>query len=244
MHDVVAPLLERLGVPAIFFLIADCTDNRAMAISNQVALLASVAERANHSAQRAITAVLDKSHIPGTHLPHRILNLRHRHKREISEIANLLEVSIADYLRHRAPYLSSVQARDLASRGFHIGAHSVDHPYYQELSLSEQLRQTTESLRWVRAGIDSRCRFFAFPHSDADVSAAFYRELSAAERQLTLCFGTAGMVRDSVPFSFQRFSMEKDGIRAQRVLAQEYTRKLGRLLSGRNEVERIGASLY
>lgn len=237
LHGVVAPMLEAKGVPAVFFLITSCLDNREMAVSNQAAVLASSLARASMSVRRMVEGLLDEAQVRRAPLESRLLQLGQEHGSVVGRIAAILDVDIREYLSKHRPYLSSDQARSLARRGFAIGAHSIDHPRYRTIPLEEQLRQTRESLRTIRAEVDPASASFAFPHSDAGVALDFYRALSQ-EHPVTLCFGTSDMRRDPVAFSFQRFSMEMGGLPARALLAEQYARKLARMISGRDVVRR------
>jgi peptidoglycan/xylan/chitin deacetylase (PgdA/CDA1 family) len=237
MYDVVAPTLLRLGVPATFFLTWNCLDNRTMAASNEAALLAHTVEHATSEARRHIVGLLDGPEAIGVDLRIRLLRLRHKDRAIIRRIAMALEVDTSDYLAKQKPYLSLEAAAALARWGFSIGSHSMDHPEYSCLTAAEQLRQTRDSVLKIREKIDPECVSFAFPYSDTGVTLDFYREL-AHSGVVALCFGTGGMRTDPLPFSFQRFSMEKEGLTAKEVLSQEYVRKLARKSTGRNLVQR------
>lgn len=240
MHKVAAPILERMGVPAVFFLITGFMDNQDMGAANKAALLAAVADRVSEHVRRAADTMLTEAGLPRAELGKRLLLLRDQHCALIDRLASLMEVSIADYLAKHQPYLSREQARDLVRRGFAIGAHSVDHPYYPALPLDAQLWQTRESLRILRQDVDPACASFAFPYTDRGVALDFYQAVRE-EGLVSLCFGTAGMQTDPVSFSFQRFSMEKEGLTARQVLSQEYTRKVARVITGANTVRRAAS---
>jgi len=111
-----------------------------------------------------------------------------------------------EFLEKDKPYLTTVQIKELNSKGFTFGAHSVDHPYYNTISLDEQLRQTRESLDYVASIINQKLRLFAFPFTDYQVSQQFFLEI---ETDVDLCFGTAGLKNDAIPFNIQRIAGEK-----------------------------------
>jgi hypothetical protein len=56
-----------------------------------------------------------------------------------------------------------VKIKRLISEGFTVGAYSIDHRFYAELSIEEQLRQTKESVNVVTQAFELNYRTFAFP---------------------------------------------------------------------------------
>ena len=120
--------------------------------------------------------------------------------------------------------------------GFAIGAHSIDHPIYSALSLEDQLRQTRESLRFIRENFNVGYGAFAFPHHDHNVSRDFFITLHN-EGIMDVSFGTGGMMGDSAPFNFQRFGLGR-GMSAKRLIAFHYAKRLYANLRGTEKVPR------
>jgi peptidoglycan/xylan/chitin deacetylase (PgdA/CDA1 family) len=155
--------------------------------------------------------------------------LFYRHHASLA-IENL---QVDDFLNKEQPYLSTEQIKALSAQGFTIGAHSVDHPYYYEIPLDEQLRQTRESLEFVSSIINQKLRLFAFPFTDFKISKRFFEEI---EPDVDLSFGTAGLKNDEISFNYQRIGGEKDKIES--VLKKEYLKYFGRLFLGKNTIYR------
>ena len=121
--------------------------------------------------------------------------------------------------------------------GHAVGAHSIDHPRYADLSLGEQLHQTRTSVRFVkeRFGIDYGA--FSFPHSDAHVSKEFFREIFV-DGELDVCFGNQGLLDDDVHRNIQRSSMEEAGKPAEAILGRGYVRRLFKSTTGHLVIRR------
>jgi len=156
--------------------------------------------------------------------------LFYRHKDSLE----LEGVPIDDFLNKEKPYLTTEQIKDLSKWGFTIGAHSVDHPYYYKIPFDEQLRQTRESLDFVSSIVTQKLRLFAFPFTDYIVSKQFFKEI---ELDVDLCFGTAGLKNDEMPFNIQRIDGEKDKIKSLEVLLKkEYLKYLVKFFLKRDTI--------
>lgn len=230
MYDVVAPILKAKGIPATFFLATGFIDNLGMAHHNQISVLIEhLIRHPENSPLKEIETLLDQKSIPEADIFARLLAIRYRDKQLVGEIATICGCDLAGYLSAARPYLTLEQIRSLLAQGFTIGAHSVDHPFYSELSLADQLFQTEESLRFVTGRFQINYRAFAFPHSDSGVSPQFFERLQS-EDKLDVSFGTAGMVRHSCARNLERFTMEKTRLPARCVLARHYPRGIYRNL--------------
>src|SRR5262245_56748590 len=180
IYEVIAPILLEKGVPATFFLTTACVDNRTMAHHNKISLLLDHLEQmADRIPEREILAMLHAHGAAATTVRQGLLSISYRKSYIIDELGESLGSDFENYLSNRRPYLTSEQVSELIRMGFSIGAHSVDHPLYAELSLEEQLDQTRRSMRFVRERFGLGYGAFAFPHGDRDVSARFFDQLSS-----------------------------------------------------------------
>jgi hypothetical protein len=109
--------------------------------------------------------------------------INYREKGHLEELAKMLKIDFKSYLLENTPYLSSEEIRFIIDEGFFIGAHSIDHPRYAELSLDEQVHQTVESLRFVTERFNLTYRLFAFPYEDIMLTKEFYSKIRRQPRQ-------------------------------------------------------------
>lgn len=222
IHDLIAPILRAKGVPAVFFLTSATLDNHSLCAHQKIALIVDRISRGVSTAARAELA----RRLPGhpANPAAAVLALGHGDGALLDQLAQVCEVDFARFLAEQKPYLTKPQALALLRDGFEIGAHSIDHPRYSDLSMAEQLRQTTESMDFLHAELGLRRRVFAFPHSDSGVPTQFFTQLSARSA-IEATFGTSAPWHDSLPRNFQRFSMEKDGVSAAASLAGQAIRR-------------------
>lgn len=239
MHDIVSPILLRKEIPATFFINSSFTDNKELCFQHKACLI--VAHLSQHgiskSTQKQIEDLLmlgdkiEKDLIPA------ILLIKYARMNVIDEIANVLEIDFRSYLNKIEPYLTQAQVQKLLADGFTIGAHSIDHPLYADLSLEDQIHQTLESVKYVRNTFHLDYGAFAFPHSDLGVSKTYFDEIKKSGL-VDLSFGTAGLIEDCVQYSIQRFSLEKPLLPAKNIFAMQAAKRLWRILKHTNKINR------
>jgi len=226
MHDIVAPILKAKGVPAVFFLTSSTLDNQQLCHHQKIALLLHERDRAGGRFPEA--EVLRRLHAKGIAGDDVVLALKSipwRHRAVLDDLGPLCGVDYAAYVREEQPFLSTPQIHSLLVDGMAIGAHSIDHPRYADIPFTEQVRQTHESMAALTRRFTLPQRAFAFPHTDRGVFREFFDAVQA-DGTVEVSFGTSAPARDSVPFSFQRFSMEKNKLPAATLVARNRLRYL------------------
>ena len=215
MSEIVAPILLRKGIPAIFFLNTDYIDNRGLMFRYKVSLL--------------IDTYLKKG-IDKTPL----LNIR-----SIAELEK--EKSLVDfnaYLRSHRPYMTSLQIISLITQGFAVGSHSKSHPYYEDIGIEKQLSETLDSLAILKRDFGIEQKLFAFPFTDYGVSKEFFEQIFAGG-QVDFSFGGAGIKRDIHARQLQRVPMEGWQADAEQILKSEYLYYLMRMPLFKNTISRV-----
>ena len=217
MYDIVAPILLRRGIPAVFFLNTDFIDNRGLMFRYKASLIKN----------------FDKDS-PATFLSRSDTELRHDVSVSYAvEIDHIVETFLKDY----RPYLSSEQIKSLIGQGFTIGAHSCSHPYYEDISLDEQLKETTDCLEILRSNFGVKEKLFAFPFTDHGVSKAFFDRIFDSGA-VEYSFGGAGIKNDIDPRQRQRTPMEGWDASAEQILKSEYLYYMLRAPLGKNRIKR------
>jgi len=252
MAQLVAPILKAKGVPATFFINSAFLDNREMCYAQKISLLLEALGVENGSQldghregrqkekkllERKVTLALRDFGLTGDDAADMLRRIDYSRKEALDPIARICEVAFDSFLQHQSPYLTSEQVVGLLRDGFSIGGHSVDHPRYSTISLEEQLRQTRECMEFLEARFGIHQRAFAFPHTDAGVGTSFF-ETIFNEGSVDVSFGTSGLLGDSWPGHFQRFSMERRCGSAQRITAWHHARRFSRRFRGMDIVQR------
>lgn len=240
MHDIVAPILLEKGISATFFINSNFIDNKRICYQHKASILAEYSLKSLSQGGGVLSKIdelLLKNKINPTDIKKGILSINYRQRDIIDEIAQLIDIDFNDYLKRNKPYMTSEQIRRLINEGFSIGAHSIDHPLYSSLSSEDQLHQTMESVKFVKERFGLEYGVFAFPHNDNGVSKKFFNEILDSGL-IDATFGTGGIIYDIVPNHFQRFSLEKPVMSAEKIIVLQYAKKLYRLLKGSDETVR------
>lgn len=226
MHEIVAPILKAKGVPAVFFLTSATLDNRQLCHHQQISLLLDARGRApGRFPEAEVLRRLAAAGVTGRDAVIALKSVPWSKRAVLAELGPLCGVDYEAYTRAHQPFLTAPQIHALLVGGMSIGAHSIDHPRYADIHFTEQVRQTQESMAALTRHFTVPHRTFAFPHTDRGVYREFF-EAVFADGTIEATFGTSGPVYDSVPFSFQRFTMEKSDLPAAAIVARNRLRFL------------------
>lgn len=204
--EIAAPLLKREGVPAIFFVNSAFIDNKALFYRHKAALILEAMR--NEADPERVQTFLADHHIRARTPAEGVLSIGYGNQEVLDELAEVIGVDFAGYLRRERPYMTSEQLRGLFRDGFSIGGHSVDHPHFAEVSPDEQIRQVLASVRFVRDCCGTDSGLFAFPFS---ADGAMPGLLERVEGEVRLFFGTGGCCADPGRRYFDRITMERPG---------------------------------
>ena len=223
IYSIVAPILLKKGVPAIFFLTSDFIDNKSLSYRNKASIIVEHLLRNHNHLQDIQQALCGTLNVTSEQLATRILAIRYQEANVLEEIGLLLGIDFNEYLLNEQPYLTSAQIRKLIEMGFYIGAHSIDHPYFKDLPLQDQLRQTISSLHFIKNNFGLAYSLFAFPHNDYSIDKEYFHKI---ENIMDLTFGTCGIKKDPIATNLQRINFESTLRRASNILARQLIKKI------------------
>jgi peptidoglycan/xylan/chitin deacetylase (PgdA/CDA1 family) len=210
-HDVIAPMLLKKGIPAVCFLNSAFIDNKDLFFRYKASLL--------------------HSHFP------QLLSIDYNNRQKIDEYASKIDFSFQKFLLSSQPYLTSPQIEKLIRDGFHFGAHSIDHPEYRFIPFEEQLRQTSESIQFIKNKFGLNYSLFSFPFTDYGVSDRFLTTITN-EKLVDVSFGGAGLKIERYPLHFQRIAFERGMLSAEEIYKTELLYSSLLRLTGRNVIHR------
>ncbi|HRN41610.1 MAG TPA: polysaccharide deacetylase family protein [Vicingus sp.] len=211
LYNVVAPILLKRKIPATFFINTDFIDNNDLFYRFKASILA-----------EKVAA-------------HGMLDIDYNQKQDLDELAEIVKIDFKQYLETEKPYLTSSQIKELILQGFTIGAHSKNHPLYNMLSEEDQLKQTLESLDFLKNEFQLEYSVFSFPFTDDGVGKEFFKKI---ESKVDITFGSAGIKKDSISFNLQRIPMETN-LSAEKIIKTQYFYCLLKKIFKKNIITRL-----
>lgn len=234
--DVVAPILIRKGIPATCFVNTAFIDNKAMFFRMKVSVMIEhLTTRTEAAVKEAIGLKCREIGIEYRH-PVDLKKITETHIGIIDKLGHLIGIDFDSYISNHRPYMTTEQLISLRKQGFSIGAHSVNHPYFPMLTHEQQLKETLDSVLYVKQKFAMQDGLFSFPYTDYTIGKHFF---DAIGKEVCLSFGTANIKRDSIPTHFQRIPMEIYGREnAQVLIKNQYLLHLGKNLLGKSKINR------
>lgn len=235
IYDFIAPILLEKWIPATFFISSAFLDNRELCYQHKASLLVEkIRKGISPGTEGEIKGILAKMGLSFSRLSEGVLKVDYKLRKALDRIAQILMIDFQKYLDEKQPYLTSSQVKELIDRGFAIGAHSIDHPYYSNLSLDEQLEQTVVSVKKIRENFGLDYGVFAFPSNDDGVSQEFFKKVQESGL-IDMTFGTGGVADQDLRGHMQRFSLEKPLLPAREIVAWQYARTFYKNLKGKSK---------
>ncbi|HER09654.1 MAG TPA: hypothetical protein ENO20_12170 [Bacteroides sp.] len=230
-HRVIAPLLKKKGVPAVFFLNNRFIDNRGLFFRYKTSILIDRVMSDPEMAGKAAEFLV----IPEKQVVSALKMVDPPRQDLLDPLAAVLGVDFQNYLKNQPVYMTSEQIKDLRSWGFGIGGHGRDHADFSIMNRDEIIRQVRESVEDLRERFGVKTAWFSFPFSSAGVPGPVIRELLEANVAGAL-FGTAGIKNTGTMRFIQRIPMESVRGTAMEVLKTEYLYYLLKVPLGRNRL--------
>jgi peptidoglycan/xylan/chitin deacetylase (PgdA/CDA1 family) len=238
MYETVAPILTRKGIPAVFFLTIDFLNNEELFFRNKISLLIDYYKKNTHNfSENKVKQIFEKYQVSFYNTIENLKQIKFQEKDLMQEIAELFKLDFKAYLENNKPYLTDNQVFELKKQGFSIGAHSLNHVRFSDISQEEQIAQTLESVRIIRQRFELDYGIFAFPFNDNEIGRDFFTEISKTH-EIDLLFSADGFLEDEIPFNYHRFWMENTSKTAKKILLQNIKEKIIRQIKGKNKVER------
>lgn len=209
IYDIIAPVLEKKGIPACFFINPAFIDNRVLFYRCKVSLLIHELKKngENKSLLNRYASILGLQTDAETAVISGLKKINPEQINRLDEIAAQTGYSFDNFLKSNQPFLSTQQLVSLHKRGFAIGAHSLDHPRFQLLSQQEQVSQVTGSCQYVNDLFQTNDCCFSFPHSDQGLPQSLFDVLSGSG--IPLLFGIQNQKTELNNKMLHRFNAER-----------------------------------
>jgi peptidoglycan/xylan/chitin deacetylase (PgdA/CDA1 family) len=235
---VIAPILKSRGIPATFFINTGFIGNRDIFYRFKVSLIIEKLFSLSDIVRKTIHSILDKSLIPEGELKERLLSVTYAHKEILEEVAVAADLDFREYTAGQEIYMNEEDIQNLMKQGFTIGGHSIDHPLFRTIPMEEQVRQTRQSMEYLRDRFQVSPLLFSFPFSDVEVTASFYQRIHQPEEIVNISFGISGLKKDILPVHLHRIPMETGVYGAEQTITGEYLYYMFKSIFHKNKIYR------
>jgi|GEM_PF-106814 len=220
LYDVVAPILKSKGVPAIFFVNPAFIDNKELFYRCKVSLaIEALLNENNNKAVLGECARIMGDQIRSTEsVINHLIRINNLNAPLVDEVAVVLNISFSDYLKANQPFLTTNQILELKEKGFSIGAHSWNHPYYHLISVEDQRNQTISSCNFVHDNYGAEVNLFSFPYNDEKITQTFFNSMNDKSPATDLFFGVQNQKYELNNRVVHRFNAENPKIPMDKLL--------------------------
>ncbi|WP_345949454.1 polysaccharide deacetylase family protein [Mucilaginibacter sp. PAMB04274] len=218
VHEVIAPILLKKGVPAALFIVPTFLDNKFLFYDLKKGLIIDELLTKPPSpivlSQLNSTCHLKQADVPG--IVSYVKAINYLNKEKVDELGSILEIDFNNFLNKTRPFMTTAQVEDFISKGFDVGAHSMTHPCYNLVPIAQQITETQESVKWVADTFNLPYKAFAFPHVDTGVSQQFFDAVLTGESAMRpdVIFGNRTAMLEPSPHIFHRYIGENPAINA------------------------------
>lgn len=212
IYEIIAPILSEKGVPAIFFVNPAFLDNQELFYRCKVSLIIDCLFRKKDDLfvlKHCSKIVGEQEYSSLGKLISEVKKINNLNQFLLDKLALELCFSFDSYLKSERPFLSTKQVKELSEKGFCIGSHSWNHPYYNLLNLEEQQNQTLQSSFFVKETFKSPINCFSFPFSDKELSQTFFDHINKKPNLIDLFFGTQNNRPEIQNRMIHRFNAER-----------------------------------
>lgn len=235
-YEIIAPILKQKGIPAINFLNSGFIDNKDLFYRYKASLLINHLKE-NPQLNKILSVFFADNSVIGSNVYKVILSINFNNKELLNKAAKICNYDFDKFLQINKPYLTSNQINELSSQGFLFGAHSINHPKYSDINIEEQIRQTKESVGFVKTKFNQQYKLFAFPFTDYNVTKEFFNKIFYQQNPiLDFSFAAAGLKNDAFYRNIQRIPIEEMYANGKKIIKTEHLYYLIKAALSKNHI--------
>lgn len=209
IYTTIAPILQKKGIPAVFFLNPSFIDNKSLFYRCKISLMIGEVKKtfASPGLLKIFAEVLQLKQEDEESLIEGLKKTTQDSSGVLDVLAEKCGFSFDTFLQHEQPFVTAEMVKSLHQQGFSIGAHSMNHPYYHLLTLQEQLAQTVDSCNSINNLLGIQDCSFSFPYSDKEIKQVFFDE--TRDKQIPIFFGIQNQKTEIKNRVLHRFNAER-----------------------------------
>lgn len=217
VYENAAPILERKGIPAVFFINNAAIDNEYLLFRYKTSLILSQWEKLHTNQRQAILDVLDKNKFAtgNENIANRLNLIRYQKRDYLDTIGEIAQLNWSEYLKTAQPFMTRAQILDLKTRGFGLGGHTIHHPELWLLEEDEAINEICQSSLDIKRTFGLNYSAFAFPFTEAKITKRFLQKLSDSGQCPDILFGSQKLQHDTFPALLHRYDGDNNMVSMQ-----------------------------
>jgi peptidoglycan/xylan/chitin deacetylase (PgdA/CDA1 family) len=163
-YDVAAPVLFELGIPATFFVATKFSSGGMMFNDRVICAVREAGDEMLDATRLGLGAwPLESSLEKRAAIDGLLGKIKYLAYADRERVANEL-VAMTGTKPHPHPMMTREQVKQLASKGFEIGAHTISHPILREIPDDQARFEITEGRRQLQELTGQKVEMFAYPN--------------------------------------------------------------------------------
>nr|WP_321409397.1 polysaccharide deacetylase family protein [uncultured Carboxylicivirga sp.] len=219
VYDLMYPVFKKTGIKPALFVNPDFIDNTDLHFIRKRNIILKKLGSLDEEQHKNLISWLDKNDLNIYNLKIQLHSIKYHQRSVLDELIFELNLSVKDILDRKPVYLSSTEIDEMLSDGFELGAHSMDHPPFEQLSPVEQEQQVLESMKWIEEDFNTGHRMFAFPSDDRPINQKLFNNIRDF---VDITLGVQGLQRDTIENHYHRITIESSGATAEQAIKYEY----------------------
>ena len=235
VYDLMYPVFNKVGISATVFINPDFVDNKDIHFLRKRNVILKSINSIDEIANTELQDWLNKKKISIKQLVAWLQQISYADKYILDELISILHLRNSLINEKKPVYMTKSELEIMIKDGFLVGAHSMDHPPFNELATPEQVQQIKDSVDWMVKQFQLTYRYFAFPSNDNIVRSKVFESI---KEEVELTFGVQGLLSDECSTHYHRIEVESTGKSASQVLKYEYCRYIIKTLFGKSIFKR------
>ena len=167
MYDVVFPILKSEQVPATFYLIGNCIDNKNLMWRNKLEYL--INTNTSSMVSRSCQELAEEYNLNPTNCDQLMVWSENEWEMSRKDIYSdvlwnkLVKVPLVEFLEENKPYLSIQNISEMMDKNMTFGNHSYTHPVFSKLSLEETISEIVQTNIELKNNFNIELPHFSFP---------------------------------------------------------------------------------
>jgi len=218
-YSIIAPILMEEGIPATFFLINNCIDNKDLMWRNKLVYVYNTLGEKRSNELISEIALDEKLPFPGKgeniiSWSKRTFEMNHKDRLSSALWGKAGFENIQDFLKREKPYLNINQIKELYAQEFSIGSHSNSHPICSRLNYDDLESEVIGSMIGISNKTGIPVNLFSYPFEERAEAKLEKQLIRNHKDRVKALIGIRNVLKNEDPYLWERDLQETDSDQA------------------------------